>query len=228
VSKVYLSPSTQEGNIGKLNYGTEEAFCNLVVDAAQKILEAHGVTVFRNKPTMTLREVVEHSNNCNVDLHLAVHTNAFKGTQQGSLVMIHKKGGQAEKFANILYSRISALTPWADLGIRESYAWLEGGKPLYEPAYTHAPCALVEMDFHDNASSVQWLLDNIEALGRECAYAVLDYFGLIILSDADKMKLLIKENEGLRLDVEALRTDREKLEARITAKEQMAKDLLLI
>ena len=54
---VYLSPSIQEGNIGYGDYGTEEKRMNEVCDVTQKHLFRHGLTVFRNRPDMTLKHV---------------------------------------------------------------------------------------------------------------------------------------------------------------------------
>ena len=50
---IYLSPSTQEKNIGKGNYKSEEYQMNKVCDITVKVLKQHGVVVYRNKPTMT-------------------------------------------------------------------------------------------------------------------------------------------------------------------------------
>ena len=62
IKSVYLSPSTQENNIGYGDYGTEEERMQQVCDVVQEELLRHGITVFRNTPDMTLNQVVADSN----------------------------------------------------------------------------------------------------------------------------------------------------------------------
>lgn len=44
--KIYLSPSTQKGNIGVGEYGTEEERMNQVADYTERTLKQHGLNVF--------------------------------------------------------------------------------------------------------------------------------------------------------------------------------------
>lgn len=201
MAKLYLSPSTQEHNIGVGDYGIEETYCNLVTDLVEKKLRAHKVELKRNRPEMTLKEVVKDSNAYNPDLHFAIHTNATghatNTTIQGCMVLIHKAGGQREVFGKILYDRVSQLTPWKDRGILYGENWFGPGKPLYELAYTSAPAALIEIDFHDNLKSVQWLLQNIPTIADTLANAVLDYFKIPIQPAIDPVKLLQSQVDAL-------------------------------
>lgn len=76
MKSIYLSPSTQENNVGAGSYGTEEQRMNQVADVIQKVLERHGVRVYRNKPEWPLSQVVVDSNAKKPDVHFAVHSNA--------------------------------------------------------------------------------------------------------------------------------------------------------
>lgn len=186
---IYLSPSTQEKNVGVNGYGTEEVYANGIADRVQAILEQAGVKIRRNRPEMTLGQVVVDSNRSPVDLHLAIHTNAMGGASigkaRGAEVFIHRKGGRAEQFARILYERLAAITPSADRGIKEGYQYFGPGKPLYETAYTTAPAALVEIAFHDNPEDVAWLLTHQEEIAFELAASVLTFLGLPIPAPLD-------------------------------------------
>ena len=72
---VYLSPSTQENNKGVGSYGTEEKRMNEISDVVEKVLKAHGIKVYRNKPSMSLSQVVMDSNSKKPDIHFAIHSN---------------------------------------------------------------------------------------------------------------------------------------------------------
>ena len=185
--KLYLSPSTQEHNTGAGSYGTEEAYCNRLADLMVPRLVSRGIEVFRNKPEMRLGEVVAESNRVRPDLHFAIHTNAMGGALEGKArgceVYVFKRGGKAEPFAKILYQKISDMTPWSDRGIKEGFNHYGPGKHMYEVAQTVSPAVLIEIDFHDNAESVLWLLRNADSLASAMCAAIEEWFGIPALPD---------------------------------------------
>lgn len=178
MKKVYLSPSTQEKNIGANNYKSEEYRMNLVCNVTEKILKQHGVTVYRNKPTMSLGEVVRDSNDRNADIHFAIHSNAYNKKWKGCEIFCYKKGGEGEKLCKAVYKYISKLTPWADRGIKEGYNFYGKGKHMYEVTYTKMPASLIEIDFHDNTESAKWIIENISIIGENIAHGILDYLNI--------------------------------------------------
>lgn len=192
--KLYVSPSTQEHNTAPGGY-IEEVYCNRIADLMMPRLRTRGFTIFRNLPNMTLSQVIMDSNRLKPDLHFAIHTNAMgtPNTGRGCEVWIHKKGGEAERFANILYSSISALTPWPDRGIKEGCNRFGPGKGLAELSQTNAPAALIEIDFHDNAASAKWLLANMELIAMTSCVAIEDYFGLPRIKDIAKVVARINQ-----------------------------------
>ena len=170
--KVYLSPSLQEKNIGVGKYGTEEYRMNQVTDIIEPILKNNGIEVFRNIPNMTLAQAIADSNSHNVDLHFAIHSNASGiGTVKGTSMYVYSKSVQAMKFANLVYTALSTITPWSDRGIMAE-------PNFYELNSTKALAGLVEVDFHDNIQSEEWIVNNIQSIGEKLAKCVLDYFGI--------------------------------------------------
>ncbi|RCX14391.1 N-acetylmuramoyl-L-alanine amidase [Anaerobacterium chartisolvens] len=174
--KVYLSPSTQDDNVGAGNYGTEEQRMNQVADVTQQVLERHGVKVYRNKPEWSLSQVVADSNAKKPDVHFAIHSNAGGG--RGCEVYCHRFGGNGEKLARVVYAELSPLTPTSDRGVKEGYNFYGPGKHMYELAYTDAPAALVETAYHDNPNDAQWIISHIEQIGTVIAKGVLKYFNI--------------------------------------------------
>ena len=166
---VYLSPSMQENNTGALNYGTEEVRMNQVADVVQKILQNHGVDVYRNKPEWSLAQAVADSNKVKPNLHFAIHSNAGGG--RGAEIYAYAPGGEGEKAAKAIYAEIAAITPTADRGVKFNPSF-------YELRNTNAPASLVEVAFHDNVEDAIWIIKNIEAIGTALAKGVLKYFGI--------------------------------------------------
>lgn len=166
---VYLSPSTQERNIGCGNYDTEEKRMNEVADVVQRILIDHGITVYRNKSDWSLWQVVKDSNSKKLDLHFAIHSNAGGG--RGVEIYAYSPGGKEEKAARLIYKEIEAITQTADRGVKFN-------TKLYELNSTYAPAVLVEVAFHDNKEDAKWIMNNIEAIGTALAKGVLKYFDI--------------------------------------------------
>lgn len=167
MKSIYLSPSTQENNVGAGSYGTEERRMNEIMDLIENQLRGKYI-LYRNRPEMSLRQVVADSNAKSPDLHFALHSNA--GGSLGTECWICARGGQAEKFANLLYKKVGALTPTADRGVKVSTS-------LYEVNKTRAPAVILEIDFHDNAQAAQWIIDNKTAVAHACVQAIMEFFG---------------------------------------------------
>ena len=47
---IFLSPSTQEFNVGYGDFGTEEYRMNRIADIVEQLLKSQGYTVYRNDP----------------------------------------------------------------------------------------------------------------------------------------------------------------------------------
>lgn len=169
IKSVYLSPSMQENNTGALNYGTEEARMNQVADVVQRVLQNHGVDVYRNRPEWSLGQAVADSNRVKPNLHFCIHSNAGGG--RGAEIYAYAQGGEGEKAAKLIYAEIAAITPTADRGVKFNPS-------LFELRNTNAPAALVEVAYHDNVDDATWIINNIEAIGIALTKGVLRYLGI--------------------------------------------------
>lgn len=197
MKSVYLSPSAQEKNIGTGNYGTEEYRMNQVCDVVDRELKRHGVVTFRNKATMSLKQIVQDSNACNPTIHFAIHSNA--GGARGCEVFCNKIGGDGEKLAKAVYTKIAPLTPTTDRGIKQGHNFYGTNKHIYELAYTEAPAALIEIAYHDNVEDAAWIIANIENIGIAIAKGILGYFEIKyieIIKEVKKNKILYRVMAG--------------------------------
>lgn len=177
---VYLSPSTQKGNIGVGHYGTEEERMNQVADVTEQVLQEHGLTVYRNDRNMTLREAVAYSNSLEPSLRLSIHSNANPdpGSCRGAEIYCLHFDTAEEEFAKVVYTELEKITPTQGRGVKEGHSHFGPGKPLFELANTTAVSALVEVAFHDQAEDAAWILANIEGIGVALAKGVLAYLNI--------------------------------------------------
>jgi N-acetylmuramoyl-L-alanine amidase len=165
--KVYLSPSNQEKNIGAGKYGTEEKRMNEIADAIEPDLLRYGFHIKRNKPEMTLTEIVRDSNEWKPDIHVAIHSNAGGG--KGTEVLYYSDEGY--KLAKCIYDELATLTPWPDRGIKRR-------PDLYELKHTIAPACIVEVAFHDDPEQAAWIMEHKEDIARAISKGICKYAGV--------------------------------------------------
>ena len=166
MSKIYISPSNQTGNIGYGEYGSEQKRMFEVSSALKIILERCKITSYISKKGMTFQETVAESNKLNVDIHLPIHSNAFNKTVRGTQTMYVSTQGKI--LSDLIYTRLSAFTPTVDRGSKRV-------TNLYELNCTNAVCAYLELMFHDNAQDSLLIINNIEHIAELIAQGVCEY-----------------------------------------------------
>lgn len=178
---VYLSPSVQEWNKGVAGYGTEEERMNELADHMEPLLKANGFKVYRNKPTMTLEQVVRDSINKigKNGIHFALHSNAGGG--QGTEIFHYTGSVEGKKLATAVYKRVAPLTPSKDRGIKHNKVFRELSAP-------YAPSVLLEVGFHDNKQDALYIMNNMEELAEGIVKGICDYAGKTFKSKQVKKK----------------------------------------
>lgn len=169
---IYLSPSVQEFN-PYINGGNEEYYMNLIADAMVPYLRASGIDFTRNNPNDTLAELIEHSNEGEYDLHLALHSNAAPATMPGALqgpdVYYYAYSEEGRKAADLIANNLKAIYP------NPSLVTVIGNTTLPEIRRTKAPAVLVETAYHDNYEDAEWIKNNIDEIGRNLTLSVTEY-----------------------------------------------------
>lgn len=172
---LYLSPSTQEFNPTAIG-NSEEYYMNLIADAMIPYLRSNGIITIRNTPQMTAASSITQSNNSNVDLHLAIHSNAAPESLAGQLsgTDAYFAPGEADsrRFADLIVKNLKTIyyQPEKVRAVATDF--------LGEVLRTNAPAVLVEVAYHDNLKDVNWINDNIEPIAKELTKSVTEYFGL--------------------------------------------------
>jgi len=171
VYKIYISPSNQVNNIGFGNYGTEAMRMHEVGKIVVSKLKGMGYEVYENRPEMPLLEVCEESNSLDVDVHVAIHSNATAekvGKARGCEVWYREGSDNGKKLAEAVYRRLCKLTPVSDRGINPS-------AKLYELNHVRAVAIIIEVGFHNNPEDAKWIIDNEGMIANEIAMGVSDY-----------------------------------------------------
>lgn len=177
--KIYISPSTQQTNIGISPFGTEEAEMNKIADILISLLVNDGrYTVKRNSPSMDdVYQIAKDSNDFKADIHVAIHSNAGGG--EGTEVFAYGPNTNSEKLAKALYNQIAPLSPGADRGVKYKPGLIEVGDMV------GATSALIELDFHDNQAGAAWIASSHQAIANAlyvgiCDFCGYEYRGLVV------------------------------------------------
>ena len=177
--KLYLSPSAQEKNIGYGNYGTEEEQMNILADKINSILSKYeDFSILRNNPNWKLSEIIADSNYYDIDLHLALHSNANGRKARGGEVFCHEFDTEGHNFAKIFYKNLEKITPTKDRGVKEGYNFYGTGKHMKELHETQATAVLLEIAFHDNKDDSIWILENMDLIAENISDSILEIFNI--------------------------------------------------
>ena len=170
MQRIYISPSTQEHNIGVTPFMTEEAEMNKIADLLMPLLDRDGRYEFkRNLPVMDVYQIARDSNKFNADIHLAIHSNAGGG--EGTEAYAYGPGTNSERLSRCLYNQIAPLSPEKDRGIKFNKSFCEMGD------WVNATSALIELDFHDNAAGAAWIATSHQAIANGLYHGICDYYG---------------------------------------------------
>lgn len=147
---------------------------NLLADALEPYLRASGIHFVRNTPEMTAASSIRASNAGNYDLHLALHSNAAPegryGQIQGVDVYYAPNSQKGQRAANIVADNLKDIYPDPDL-VRAIPTTSIG-----EVRLTKAPSVFIETAYHDNEEDANWIVDNMDAIARNIALSLTEYF----------------------------------------------------
>ena len=172
---IYLSPSTQEGNMYVIG-GSEEYYMNLIADAMEPYLRSSGIQYTRNSPDMTAAGAIRQSNAGNYDLHLALHSNAAPEGQYGEYrgvdVYYSPISVRGRRAANIFVKNLKSIYP-VPSDVRALTTTTIG-----EVTGTRAPAVFLELGYHDNRQDAFWVDNNIQTIARNLVLSLTEYFGI--------------------------------------------------
>ena len=157
--------------MGVGNYGSEKEQMNLLTDEIIPHLDRAGVSFHRADPELTLQQRVRESNETGAVFHLALHSNAGgKGMARGAVAYYYSDAGK--DFGEKLVRAMS------DLGQESNrYANVKQNKTLYELRHTKAPACLLEVDFHDSQSGVEFLVNRRSDIAEAIARVIIEADG---------------------------------------------------
>ena len=191
--RIYLSPSTQEGNMYVIG-GSEEYYMNLIADAMVPYLNSSGIQFTRNSPSMSAAGAIAQSNQGNYDLHLALHSNAAPEGRYGEIrgvdVYYSPVSTRGRRAADIFVRNLKSIYPIPSL-VRAVTTTSIG-----EVTQTRAPAVFLELGYHDNVQDATWVDNNIARIARNLVLSLTEYFGIPFVEPMTPMQAVVDVNFG--------------------------------
>ena len=173
---IYLSPSTQEGNLYVTGSGTEEQWMNRLADAMIPYLASSGIRYSRNTPQMTAGSSIRQANQGYYDFYLALHSNAAGpgnyGGERGVIAFYYPGSAAGQRAARIFANNLEDIYP------EPGRVYTRATTTLGEVRDSRFPAVLLEIAYHDNTSDAYWIENNITEIARNLVISLTDYFDI--------------------------------------------------
>lgn len=170
--KIFISPSSQTGNPYKVGNTNEAAQCRkialLLVDALIRCGFEAKTNVTEGK---SMYDRVRESNAWGADAHIPIHTNACDGKVAGFRGFYYQANGVGHKLVKAIMDSVAPITPGTSDGV-SAYP------SLYEVRESNAPCAYLELGFHDNATEAQYIIDHPAELAEAICKGICNHYGV--------------------------------------------------
>lgn len=165
--KIYLSPSVQDKSFGVGDFGTEEYRMNAIADVVErKLLQNGQFLVFRNKKRMNKNDIIKESNELNVNIHIAIHSNY--GGDQGPECFVKVGDERSNGIAKEIYKEIMKI--YYNKNIDNGLLY---NNEIVEIMTVKASAVLVEVGYHDNINDAKWIVNNMEKIGVAIADGII-------------------------------------------------------
>lgn len=167
----YVSPSNQGANVGINGYGTEHEQMYLLAEEILPHLDRAGVSFVLADRNASLSKRVQESNDLGAGFHFCLHSNAGGGGMAyGPVALYYSDAGKV--FGEQL---VSALL---ELGQKNNRSYnVKQATGLYELRKSIAPACLLEVDFHDSATGVDFLTTRRKEIGEAIARCIIEADG---------------------------------------------------
>lgn len=170
--KIYISPSSQTENRYAVGNTTEAEQCRKIALALVDALERCGFEAKTNvSPSASMYDRVKESNAWGANAHIPVHTNAYNGKVAGFRGFYYSTGSDGYKLVTAIKNAVAPITPGASDG-------LSANPKLYEIKSSNAPCAYLELGFHDNPTEAQYIIGHTADLAEAICKGICAHYGV--------------------------------------------------
>lgn len=154
---IYLSPSTQTGNLYNNGKDNECDVCYDIAERVSSILKAENIAVTLGSKYASMAERCRESDKVKADYHVCIHTNAGGGS---GTRLFHWPGNQSDQVFKRCLSEVGAVS-------KGTYDVMVANKTFYEIKNPKAKTIYLELEFHDKYG--QFIVDHKQEFAEAIA-----------------------------------------------------------
>jgi len=174
MKRIYLSPSSRPDNAYAVGNANEQEQCRKVAVHLKEDLERCGFEV-KAGLSGTMYDRVAESNVWNADAHIPIHSNASNGKVAGFRGFGYDTTGEGYRLAGAIMETLTPVMPRTSDG-------LSAQPQLYEIKASNAPCAYLEIGFHNNPEEAQFIIDHTEEIAEAICKGICAHYGVAYVS----------------------------------------------
>ncbi len=191
---IYLSPSTQEGNMYVTGSGSEEYNMNRLADAMVPYLISNGIQYRRNTPEMTAASSIRQANEGWYDFYLALHSNGAApenyGNVRGIIAFYYPTSSSGQRAAELFARNLRDIYPLPNL------VYTRATTSLGEVRDPRFPSVLLEIGYHDNYQDAVWVENHFTQIAQNLVLSLTEYFGLPFIWPIDPYDATVRVGSG--------------------------------
>lgn len=177
--KIYLSPSSQTENAYAVGGTTEAEQCRRIALALAEALKRCGLEAKTNvEPGKSMYDRVAESNAWGADAHIPIHSNAYNGQVAGFRGFYYGTSSEGYPLVKAIMQALAPMMPGDSDAI-------SANPSLYEIQASNAPCAYLEIGFHDNPVEAQFIIDNTRPIAEAICQGICGYYGIPYQEEKD-------------------------------------------
>ncbi|HHX37133.1 MAG TPA: hypothetical protein GX717_04040, partial [Clostridiaceae bacterium] len=214
VKTLFLSPSNQPCNLYWNGATSEREQMEIVAELVKEGLEDYKILAilpdyeledrlgwrepgYKNEEAIKITGRPTYASDLNADFYLAIHSNATHTAANcsGPLALYHPNSTLSRQMARALYDNMMAVTPYPDNhgGVKSGMDAFggEGYGEVRSPFLLGIPSVLFEVNFHDNPTTGQWILDNRPTIANAIIKSIVETLELKLKSEEEIEEYLI-------------------------------------
>ncbi|MDR1736240.1 MAG: phage tail-type lysozyme domain-containing protein [Oscillospiraceae bacterium] len=182
--KLYLSPSNQPANKYVVGNTTEKIEMEAVAARVKALLDRDyscDTVMATLSMGISANERPQEAKNSGCDFYIAIHSNAAGGkppcTAAGAVAFYHPNSAKSKAIAEAVVKELNAVCPHKSnraSQVASGMTQFEGSGygEIRSPMQKGVQPVLIEVNFHDNTTTAQWIIDSKDAIAAAVVKAI--------------------------------------------------------
>lgn len=169
--KVYLSPTSNNNEVGKKEFGFEAYRMRQIAEVIEeRLLNKTHIIVFKNMEGLSIEEIIEDSNHAKPDVYIGLHTRT--GNKKGIEIFVNENNMLSNSLGREIHKKLKKTH------YEEEKNAIKYTSNKKEVVKSMSPSVAIYLGSRDNLQDVNWIINNKRKIGEAIAEGIEEYFKL--------------------------------------------------